>query len=124
MVYVVFKYYICIRKTDKEITTLKINHMKNLSKLQTLCDKVNKRYSSGQNDDDQVSAMFKFEKSVKDVRVIIGYDTYQAESVEELERFLKEEKPEIISEKCDASGTEHQYFKIRNYKCNLPIRKY
>lgn len=58
--------------------------MENLKRLQCLCDAVNSRYQRGLNDDDQVRNMFKFEKSIKDAQVIIGYEDYQALSTEEI----------------------------------------
>jgi hypothetical protein len=85
----------------------------NLNKLQKLCDIVNNRNSKGLNDDDQVARMYKFEKSISDARVIIGWDDYQAMSIEDLKKEFKKSKK--ISEK--------EFF-IGQYKCILPIEKY
>ena len=59
----------------------------NLEKLEKLCEIVNTRYLSGKNDDDQVRAMFNFEKEHSDVRVIIGFNDYKAISVEQYNHF-------------------------------------
>ena len=85
----------------------------NLNKLQKLCDIVNNRNSKGLNDDDQVARMYKFEKSISDARVIIGWDDYQAMSIEDLKKEFKKSKK--ISDK--------EFF-IGQYKCILPIEKY
>lgn len=71
--------------------------MKNLAKLQNLCNAVNRRYESGLNDDDQVKRMFDFEKQTNDVCVIIGYDKYHAISMEEL-KTIYSDKSRILSE--------------------------
>ena len=103
----------------------KISENKNLKKLQSLCDTVNRRYASGLNDDDQVNRMFTFEDKIKDARVIIGDDTYKAISTEELQELKKEAK--ILTH-----DNGKQYFEFNltkngmylgRYKCNLPIIK-
>jgi hypothetical protein len=102
-----------------------ISENKNLTKLQSLCDTVNRRYASGLNDDDQVNRMFTFEDKIKDARVIIGYDTYKAISIENLNELKKE--AEMLTYK-----NGKQYFEfiltkngmyLGRYKCNLPIIK-
>lgn len=60
-----------------------------LQKLQTLCSKVNSRYSAGLNDDDQVKAMFEYQKKHPELHVIIGYDKYQAITQEQLKEYAK-----------------------------------
>ena len=97
---------------------------KELSKLKRLCETVNRRYSSGLNDDDQVRRMFDYESKVKDkARVIIGYDTYKALSTAELKELKKD--AEILEHR---SGVKYFEFNLMNngiclgrYKCNLPI---
>ena len=90
---------------------------KHLKQLQMLCHKVNRRYAKGLNDDDQVAAMFKFEKSISDCRVIIGWDDYQAMTIEQLEEEYKTAK-EITPDEFYITKNHRQY------KCRLPIRKY
>ena len=63
--------------------------MENLKRLQNLCNAINSRYQRGLNDDDAVSKMFKFANTIKDAQVIIGYDDYQALSVEEVKELEK-----------------------------------
>lgn len=97
---------------------------KELNKLQKLCETVNRRYSSGLNDDDQVGAMFRYEAKIKDkARVIIGYDKYKALSVTELKTLKKEAEIQT-----DKKGNRFFEFNITNngmylgrYKCNLPL---
>tara|TARA_R110002020_G_scaffold144907_1_gene318101 strand:- start:1725 stop:2039 length:315 start_codon:yes stop_codon:yes gene_type:complete len=97
---------------------------KQLSKLQRLCETVNRRYSSGLNDDDQVGAMFRYEEKIKDeARVIIGYDKYKALSVSQLKELKKDAETQTHK-----NGTKFFEFNITNngmylgrYKCNLPL---
>lgn len=70
-------------------TTQTAPRRSNCQKLQSLCDTVNKRYAKGQNDDDQVSAMFKFSRSIKDAFVLIGYDDYNAITEEQKDDYIK-----------------------------------
>jgi hypothetical protein len=73
--------------------------MSNLNKLKNLCYKVNARYKLGLNDDDQVSAMFKFYKTIDDCIILIGYDTYEAISrADFLEKIKEAHKTEVINE--------------------------
>lgn len=73
--------------------------MENLKKLKNLCNKVNTRYKAGLNDDDAVSAMFKFYKTVNDCVILIGFDTYSAMSKSEfLEKIKEAHKIEVIGE--------------------------
>lgn len=51
---------------------------RNFLKLQKLCAAVNRRYSAGRNDDDQVNALFKFAPTVKDAFILITFNTYEA----------------------------------------------
>jgi len=107
--------YLCFVKQLKPVKMSK-SKFTNLERLQKLCNIVNRRYASEQNDDDQVAHMYKFEKSVSDVRVIIGWDDYQAMSVEQLEEEFKTSK-EI---------TKDEFYVIKDhkrYKCILPIKK-
>lgn len=60
-----------------------------IQKLQTLCSKVNTRYAAGLNDDDQVKAMFDYQKKHPELIVIIGYDKYQAITKEQLKEYAK-----------------------------------
>lgn len=81
--------------------------MENLKKLQRLCDTVNRRYQRGLNDDDAVGAMFKFAKTITDAQVIIGFDDYQAISIEEVKKHA------VTATEIDKDG----YFKVRrNFK--------
>lgn len=76
---------------------------KNLKKLQALCKAVNSRYQRGLNDDDAVRKMFNFAESIADAQVIIGYDDYQALSIEEVNKHAEK------ATEFDKDG----YFKIR-----------
>lgn len=60
-----------------------------LQKLQSLCDKSNRRYAAGLNDDDQVKAMFDYQKKHPELIVLIGYDKYQAITREQLKEYAK-----------------------------------
>ncbi len=95
----------------------------NLEKLQSLCDTVNRRYSSGLNDDDQINRLFTFESKIDDAKVIIGFDKYRALSVIELKKLKKENEVQKYP-----NGKEFFEFNIvkngmylGRYKCNLPI---
>jgi len=72
--------------------------MKNLIKLQRLCDIANRRYDSGQNTDDQDKRLFDFSKQINDACVLIGYNDYQAISTNEVISFYKENKDLTIKE--------------------------
>lgn len=78
------KNYIVENSLNSEFNTVLESSDKNLSKLSKLCEIVNKRYAKGLNDDDQVSAMYKFADSVTDVVVAIGWDKYYAYDLAEL----------------------------------------
>lgn len=67
---------------------MKATENKNFLKLQKLCAAVNKRYSEGRNDDDQVSALFKFAPTIKDAFILITFDTYEAVNEVEKETLL------------------------------------
>ena len=61
-----------------------------LQKLQELCDKCNRRYLAGLNDDDQVKAMFDYQKKHPELIVGIGYNTYTALTTEQVKKYASE----------------------------------
>lgn len=84
--------------------------MEPLKKLQSLCDASNKRYKAGQNDDDQVKALFDYAKKNISVCVVIGYDTYNASTSEDVVKLYKQ-NPDVEVKK----ENEFSYIKM-NYK--------
>lgn len=60
-----------------------------IQRLQTLCDKSNSRYAAGLNDDDQVKAMFDYQKKHPELVVGIGYDTYTALTIEQVKKYAE-----------------------------------
>lgn len=73
-----------------------------LQKLQELCDKCNRRYLAGLNDDDQVKAMFDYQKKHPELIIGIGYDTYTALTTEQVKKYA--ESSSIDTERTKQSG--------------------
>lgn len=74
--------------------------MKELNRLQQLCENANKRYKAGLNDDDQVKKIFDFAKKNICVCVAIGYDTYNAIAADQvLELYKINPGAEVTKEK-------------------------
>ena len=71
----------------KESEEIKAN--KDLITLKNICELVNKRYSNGLNDDDQIHALFNFYKGAKGVYIIVGSDNYNAINEEQKEDYVK-----------------------------------
>lgn len=60
-----------------------------VQKLQALCDKCNRRYLAGLNDDDQVKEMFDYQKKNPELIIGIGYDTYTALTTEQVKKYAE-----------------------------------
>lgn len=87
--------------------------MEPLKKLQSLCDTTNRRYQAGQNDDDQVRALFNYAKKNPSVCVVIGYDSYNAIKAEEIIKFYKENPGTEIKKENDFSYVKMNYSNVQ-----------
>jgi putative cell wall-binding protein len=87
--------------------------MEPLKKLQSLCDTTNRRYHSGQNDDDQVRALFNYANKNTSVCVVIGYDSYNAITAEEIIKFYKENPGTEIKKENDFSYVKMNYSNVK-----------
>ena len=88
--------------------------MESLKKLQSLCDASNRKYNAGLNDDDQIRALFNYTKENTNVCVVIGYDSYNAITAEDVIKFYKENpEAEINIEK------DYTYIKMNAGKARI-----
>jgi putative cell wall-binding protein len=87
--------------------------MESLKKLKSLCDASNRRYKAGQNDDDQVKALFNYAKKNTSVCVVIGYDSYDAITAEEVLNFYKQNPSAEIKIEKDFSYLKMNYSNVQ-----------